>query len=117
MRIFNPDKGTRMSVPDRMAGRYLGQGWVPAGGSTPVPDTPAQDPVPSPPSGDAGPDQVPPGVVTLSGGQVPDGTAKDVIDWVGDDQQRARQALAAEQAKGDEARTTLVARLSKIAGL
>lgn len=117
MKLFNPDTGTRMSVPDRMVGRYLGKGWVQADGGSYAGDRylPPQ-PVSSPPAGPAGPDEVPPGVLTLSSGQVPDGTAKDVVDWVGDDQQRARQALAVEQSKGDEARTTLVARLTKIAG-
>jgi hypothetical protein len=108
-----------MSVPDRMAGRYyLGKGWVQADGGAYAADTPPPEVVEEP---DAGAQDGPPsGVVTLAGatgGAVPDGTAKDVIDWVGDDPQRARQALNVEQGKGDEARTTLVARLSKIAGL
>lgn len=47
---------------------------------------------------------------------VPDGTAKDVLDWVGDDKERAAMALDLEQAKGDNARSTLVASLTKLAG-
>lgn len=43
-----------------------------------------------------------------------DGTAKDVLAWVGDDPDRAEEALAAEQAK-DSPRSTLVKTLQKIA--
>lgn len=35
-------------------------------------------------------------------------TVKDALAWVGDDRERAAEVLAAEQARGDEARTTLV---------
>lgn len=44
---------------------------------------------------------------------VPDGTAKDVLDWVGDDPDRARQALDAEQGR-EKPRSTLVATLTRL---
>lgn len=105
MRLFNPATGSRLSVPDHMVVRYLGKGWVQAAGFA----APAEP-------GPVVLDVAPPGVVTLARGSVPDGSAKDVIDWVGDDRDRARAALDAEQAKGDDARTTLVAKLTKLAG-
>lgn len=43
-----------------------------------------------------------------------DATAADVLDWVGDDPERASEALAAEQAK-DKPRSTLVKQLEKLA--
>ena len=49
-------------------------------------------------------------------GDVPDGTAIDVLDWVGVDKSRAAAALKAEKAKGGDARTSLVAKLEKLAG-
>lgn len=54
--------------------------------------------------------------VDLDGDGVPDGTAKQVTDWVGTDRDRAAQALAAERGKGDDARSTLVAALEKLVG-
>lgn len=44
-----------------------------------------------------------------------DGTAADVLAWVGEDPDRADEALAAEQAK-DKPRSTLVKQLEKLAG-
>lgn len=44
---------------------------------------------------------------------VPDGNVGEVLKWVGDDQARARRALEAEQAKGDDARSTLMAKLNE----
>jgi hypothetical protein len=46
-----------------------------------------------------------------------DVTAKisDVLDWVGDDAERALEAHAAEEAKSDKARPRLLARLEEIA--
>ncbi len=116
MKLRSP-QGTRVGVPDHMVARYLARGWVPVGGeveATPPPSATPAEPDPAPPP--TPPDEAPPGVMTLNRGLVPDGTAKDVIDWVGDDRDRARAALEAEQGKGDDARTTLVARLSKLAG-
>lgn len=43
-----------------------------------------------------------------------DGTAADVLAWVGEDPERAAEALAAEQAK-DKPRSTLVKQLEKLA--
>lgn len=43
-----------------------------------------------------------------------DGTATDVLSWVGDDPERAAEALAVEQAK-DKPRSTLVKQLEKLA--
>jgi hypothetical protein len=43
-----------------------------------------------------------------------DGTAADVLSWVGEDPGRAAEALAAEQAK-DKPRSTLVKQLEKLA--
>lgn len=43
-----------------------------------------------------------------------DGTIAKVLDEVGDDPQLAAQALAAETAKGDKARSTLVEKLTAI---
>jgi len=46
---------------------------------------------------------------------VPNGTVGQVQEWVGEDGARARLALDAELAKGDAARTTLLAVLEKLA--
>lgn len=39
--------------------------------------------------------------------EVPNGTAKEVLDWVGDDEDRAQRALDVEEAKGEDARKGL----------
>jgi hypothetical protein len=58
--------------------------------------------------------------VDLDGDGVPEGSAAQVTDWVteGDDEtqhrQRAELALAAEEAKGDRARSTLIAALTRL---
>lgn len=62
---------------------------------------PADDSEPEPAAGGA-----------RDGSEVPDGTTQDVLDWVGDDQARAQQALDAENARSTP-RTTLVAELEK----
>lgn len=49
----------------------------------------------------------------LDGDGVPDGTAAEVLEWVGDDRDRAGAALLAETAR-DKPRTTLVAALEKL---
>jgi hypothetical protein len=46
--------------------------------------------------------------------EVPEGTVAEIQAWVGDDRDRAMLALTAELAKGDDARTTLVAALDKL---
>ena len=76
------------------------------------------DPEPEPEGGDVGEDDgdaPEPGEDDVPDGPVPvDGTAVDVLDWVGDDPERAAEALAAEQAK-DKPRSTLVKQLEKLA--
>jgi len=52
--------------------------------------------------------------VDVDGDGVPDGTVGQVLEWVGQDRERAALALAAEQSKGDGARATLVTALNKI---
>jgi hypothetical protein len=60
--------------------------------------------------------------VDVDGDGVPDGSARQVTDWVnrGEDadevRDRAAMALAAERGKGDDARSTLVAALEKLVG-
>ncbi|MBB4985030.1 hypothetical protein [Streptomyces nymphaeiformis] len=44
-----------------------------------------------------------------------DATAADILSWVGDDPDRAEEALAAENAK-DKPRSTLVKQLERLAG-
>lgn len=50
----------------------------------------------------------------LDGDGVPDGTRDQVLEWVGDDRQRAQAAWDAEVAKGDKARSTLLATLEQL---
>lgn len=45
--------------------------------------------------------------------QVPEGTTAEVLDWVGDDVNKAKKALAAEK-KNDDPRVTLTEPLEKI---
>lgn len=52
--------------------------------------------------------------VDEDGDGVPDGTIAQVQEWVGEDKARAELALAAEEAKGESARSTLVAALYKL---
>jgi hypothetical protein len=49
------------------------------------------------------------------GEEVPDGNADAVLDWVGDDRDRAQRALAAEEGR-DHPRSTLISKLRKLAG-
>lgn len=55
------------------------------------------------------------GVTSPPDGPPPAGPAGDVLAWVGDDPDRARRALEAEQARA-RPRTSLVAKLGKLAG-
>lgn len=48
------------------------------------------------------------------GEEVPDGTADDVLAWVGDDPERASWALEVEHTR-DKPRSTLTAQLEKLA--
>ena len=65
---------------------------------------------PSVPSGKNGPSG-PSGPPTRA--DVPDGTSAEVLDWVGEDMQRAQIALNKERAN-DEPREALVTKLQKI---
>lgn len=47
--------------------------------------------------------------------EVPEGSIKEVLKWVGDDKDRAVQAITAEN-KSDKPRVTLVATLEEIVG-
>jgi hypothetical protein len=73
-----------------------------------VPDAPA-DEQPEPDEGVEGSPS------SGSGDEVPDGTVAEVLEWVGDDSDRAVAALEAEEA-ADQPRTTLVAALEKVVG-
>lgn len=53
--------------------------------------------------------------VDVDGDGVPDGTAAQILEWVGDDPGRAERALAAESAR-DRPRTVLTAALEKLVG-
>ncbi|RSD26354.1 hypothetical protein [Amycolatopsis eburnea] len=52
------------------------------------------------------------GTTPPAGDEVPDGNAQSVLDWVGDDEDRARRALEVEQGR-EKPRTGLVAELAK----
>lgn len=43
-----------------------------------------------------------------------DGKIEDVLTWVGDDPERALEAHSAEEARGDKARSTLLAKLAEL---
>ena len=58
---------------------------------------------PEPPAGDEPPD-----------GLDIDGKIDDVLAWVGDDPERALEAHSAEEARGDKARSTLLAKLAEL---
>lgn len=51
-------------------------------------------------------------VPTAEGSDVPEGTVKEVLAWVGDDKDKAQRALDAENATGDP-RKSLVAELEE----
>jgi hypothetical protein len=53
--------------------------------------------------------------VDLDGDGVPDGTAKQVLDWVGEDRDRAAMALGAELGQ-EKPRSTLIGALEKQVG-
>lgn len=69
----------------------------------------------SQPSDQNATDQEPDGSSSPPPDGLPTGGAKEILTWVGDDTDRARQALAAEQAR-EKPRSTLVAALTKLAG-
>jgi hypothetical protein len=86
-------------VDPKNLARHVDRGWVEE-----VDDVPAEPVAPA---------SVP---SRGSGGGVPEGTADKVLEWVGEDKERAAQALVAEQ-KRDKPRSTLVDQLTKTAGL
>jgi hypothetical protein len=45
--------------------------------------------------------------------EVPDGTVKEILEWVGDDKDRAQRALDAEDAKGNNGRKGLKRELNE----
>lgn len=49
-----------------------------------------------------------------TGEEVPDGNADAVLDWAGDDRDRAKRALEAEEGR-DHPRSTLISKLRKLA--
>lgn len=57
-----------------------------------------------------------PAASAVGGPGAADGTVAEILARVGDDPALAREALDAERAKGDDARSTLVAALEKVAG-
>jgi hypothetical protein len=52
--------------------------------------------------------------VDIDGDGVPDGTREQVLEWVDGDRVRAQAARDAEVAKGDKARSTLLAALDQL---
>lgn len=51
----------------------------------------------------------------VDGDEPPDGNIDDVLDWVGDDPARARQALEVEQSESGKGRSSLIGTLTGIA--
>lgn len=76
---------------------WQGIGWSPSAPAEPV--NPTRDPALS--------------AATPGPAEPPDGTKDDVLAWVGDDRQRAEQALEAEHRR-DKPRTTLVDALGRV---
>jgi hypothetical protein len=61
-----------------------------------------------------GPEEVAP-VGDADGDGVPDGAVAEVLDWVGDDSDRAVRAIEAEEVR-EKPRTTLISALEKLIG-
>lgn len=96
---------------------YLLSPWMQRRGVRPADDIPTEVPAPAEPTPaiepeppQADPETTEPPV----GDAVPEGTAADVLAWVGDDPDRARQATEAEQGR-EKPRTSLITRLDRIA--
>jgi len=81
---------------------------APTGSVEVLEDDRAPKPEPDADGGEGGKADDPPAELEI------DGTAQEVLAWVGDDPARAEEALAAEQAK-DKPRSTLVKHLAKLA--
>lgn len=115
-----------LSDEDRAALAELAAAGSEADGET-VPDDgespPETPPVNAPPiEGDPAPavdpeadtKQLPDKSVTFAGGDIGDLTIKQVLEHVGDDKQLAAVAIEAEQAREDDARSSLLAHLRRI---
>jgi hypothetical protein len=95
--------------------------WRPVPGSADdaVEEQPELDPNPAPvlerDSGTEGLPEPGSGVIEWMLSKVPDGPAKDVLAWVGDDRSRALAAQVVEQEK-EAPRVTLIAALEKVSG-
>ena len=89
----------------------LASGRPVAPGDEPLPDS-AIDPESQPDK-----DWLEQGVLVAVGesdlGDIADKSIGDVVKWVGDNEARRREALAAEQARGDDARKGLLNQLTK----
>lgn len=82
----------------------------------PAPAQPTPEPAPAEPGGaETSTEQQPTETETFVASDVVGRTIKRVLDAVGDDPARARAVLDLETARGDEARTTLVDALARIA--
>ncbi len=95
------------------AGELAFYGDAPQHTAFPVVQRVVEAPPPSPDGGDSATD----GAGGDSGEDpVPEGSAKQILDWVSADRDRAARALALERGRGDDARSTLVAALEKLVG-
>jgi hypothetical protein len=81
--------------------------------TAPAPAAGADGPADADPTAEAASDT--PAASEADAESVPDGTAEDVLAWVGDDSDRAVAALEAEE-KRDKPRGTLIAKLEKVVG-
>jgi hypothetical protein len=83
-----------------------------AGAAKPAADPPALVEV-AEPAPHTAPDPTRSQPAPSTAGDVPDGTAADVIGWVGDDPDRARAAIAAENQR-EKPRSSLLAKLDRV---
>lgn len=109
--LYHPDTSERVSfVPgDELPDWAEGMVTNPAAFAPPEEPAPFVDEAPNV-NGDAG------GIAPRFPDFDTEANIKEILEWVADDPERAAYALEAEQAKGEEARTTLVTRLDEIAG-
>lgn len=89
-RLQNAMTGVVVNVDEVTAERLVADGWAPAGTNAPAPTDDGQN------------------------DEVPSGSVAELTDWVGEDRGRAARALEAEQARGEKARSSLVAYLTKL---
>ncbi|WP_431729938.1 DUF7302 family protein [Verrucosispora sp. TAA-831] len=96
--------GTTANLPDDEAQELIDKGFA-----IPVDDET------SPRRATAGKTKTSPPATHGDGDEVPDASVAKVTEWVGDDRDRAAQALKAEQERrGDRARASLVDHLTKM---